>query len=396
MSHNHTIQDNDLHFVIDPITRTIESQSDNRYLTQLDHESSRLTFKIPLTIEGHDMSKCDRIEIHFTNITKKKDEQNDGVYIVKDSDREVIDDTLVFSWLVRKESTSYAGRLNFSIAFLCHDEDANLTYEWSTTESKYIQILTRLEHTVTTLLKYPDLYEQLKKELAEEYKLDESEVNALITKYLDENPIETDFPQTTEEDSGKVLTIDSNGDKILELPPIISYKYGYKIQESSTQVLFCLDTGIPMLRTFTMPSKKVLFRVYKDGEYVSGADLNTVKTFDTIKVQECTNTRIVLICTSRGGITIYEYYYYFNTNSWSLTSNTSSIDALQYSFPLFKNEIAYEPTEDYHPASKKYVDSFMDTDESVLDMLLELDTINAVTNENGYILTDENDNILLW
>ena len=36
------------------------------------------------------------------------------------------------------------------------------------------------------------------------------------------------------------------------------------------------------------------------------------------------------------------------------------------------------------------------SDSEIIDMLFELDTINTVTNENGYILTDENDNILLW
>lgn len=273
MSHNHAIKDDDLRFIIDPLTRTIESQSDNRYLTQLDHESSRLTFEIPLTIEGHDMSKCDRIEIHFTNITKKKDEQNDGVYIVKDSDREVVGDTLMFSWLVRKESTLHVGRLNFSITFLCHDEDANVTYEWSTTESKYIQILTRLEHTAATILKYPDLYEQLKKELAEEYKLDESEVNELIRKYIADNPIET------------VTSWDDLEDK-----PFGENKTG-EIQRL-------------------------------DEKYIP----------DTIARK---------------------------SDLENITVETA-------------------------------------TDEEVLDMLLGLDTITTVADESGYILTDENNNILLW
>lgn len=188
MSHDHTIEDISLNFIIDPITRTITLQSDKQYLTQLDHESERLTFGIQRFIEGHDMSMCDRIEIHYTNITKKKDAKSEGVYIVKDTDKSFTSDQFTFSWLVRRESTLHAGVLRFSIAFICHDEDENIIYEWGTTEYKNIQVLTRLEHTVTTIAKYPDLYEQLKQEILDNYTIDESKINEIINEYLKTHP----------------------------------------------------------------------------------------------------------------------------------------------------------------------------------------------------------------
>lgn len=194
MSHNHTIKDTDLHFIIDPITRTIESQSEKRYMTQLDHESERLTFGVQRFIEEHDMSLCDRIEIHYTNITKKKDATSEGIYIVKDLDKSFTNDQFLFSWLVRRESTMYAGTLRFSITFLCRDDEENITYEWSTTEYKSIQILPKLNHTASIAAKYPDLYAQMKQEIIDELsktvdiEIDPEELEQIVQDYLQANP----------------------------------------------------------------------------------------------------------------------------------------------------------------------------------------------------------------
>lgn len=168
MSHVHKITDTDLHFIIDPITRTIENQSDKRYLTQFDHESERFTFGIQRFVEGHDMNLCDRIEIHFTNITKKKDAQNEGIYVVKSTERDFTEDLFKFSWKVRRESTQLAGPLKFSITFICHNEDNEVIYEWSTTEYKSIQVLPKLDHTEEIVAKYPDLFVMLKQEIYDE------------------------------------------------------------------------------------------------------------------------------------------------------------------------------------------------------------------------------------
>lgn len=59
------------------------------------------------------MSLCDRVEVHFTNITRNKKQRNDDVYIVPEaleSDR----DTVFFSWLVSSNATQLIGSLKFS------------------------------------------------------------------------------------------------------------------------------------------------------------------------------------------------------------------------------------------------------------------------------------------
>lgn len=62
------------------------------------------------------------------------------------------------------------------------------------------------------------------------------------------------------------------------------------------------------------------------------------------------------------------------------------------------NTEEFTPTEDYHPATKKYVDdsakAFQDDYEQI-EMLIQLDMLPAVHNFNGAILTDENGNVVL-
>lgn len=72
MPHSHSIYDTDKHFLIDPSTRSITALSDKLTLIQYDHNCERYTFEIPRIIEGHDMSDCDSVEIHFDNISKDR------------------------------------------------------------------------------------------------------------------------------------------------------------------------------------------------------------------------------------------------------------------------------------------------------------------------------------
>ena len=71
MSHIHSVYDGDTHFKIDPVTRQIENTSGKVILMQNDHNSERFTFEIPRTIDGHDMSQCNAVEVHYINIDAK-------------------------------------------------------------------------------------------------------------------------------------------------------------------------------------------------------------------------------------------------------------------------------------------------------------------------------------
>lgn len=145
MPHIHPVVDIDSKFLIDPSTRVISTSSDKLELVQGDHQSERITFEIPQMVEGHDMSLCDRIEIHYINIDKKTKVQSKDIYLVKDMSR--IGDKLTFSWLISNKATKYYGKLNFIIVFKCFDTDGNCTYQWDTEICKLLTINEGLDNT---------------------------------------------------------------------------------------------------------------------------------------------------------------------------------------------------------------------------------------------------------
>lgn len=193
MSHVHNIIDTDSHFRIDPVTRVVTTKADKLYVVQYDHDSERFTFQVPRYVEEHDMMQCDRIEIHYSNITRNKKQQNDDVYFVKEDDRSYDLDTFFFSWLISSNATQLVGSLKFTISFICLGEDGNVTYEWSTAMFENIQVLTKLENAVLVREKYPDLYNQLKQEILDSIpssggEVDPAEVERIVIEYLVANP----------------------------------------------------------------------------------------------------------------------------------------------------------------------------------------------------------------
>lgn len=196
MSHVHDIIDTDSHFIIDPITRTITTESDKLVVTQYDHNSERFKFKIPLTVEGHDMSLCDRVEVHFTNITRNKKEENSDVYIV--TDLEKVDDFCFFSWLISRSATQLVGTLKFSVTFKCRTKNGNVTYEWGTSVYDDVKIIAKLENTENVVDAYPDLYEQLKKDIPTKVSEFENDSGYITSEDIPEVPeqVQSDWNQT--------------------------------------------------------------------------------------------------------------------------------------------------------------------------------------------------------
>ena len=107
MAHKHSIYDTDPHFSIDPATRAITNLSEKKTkIIQYDHNSERFTFEMPRLIDGHDMSLCDKIEIHFINISANKNQQNADVYLCDDVQLSHDDENVViFSWLISQNAT---------------------------------------------------------------------------------------------------------------------------------------------------------------------------------------------------------------------------------------------------------------------------------------------------
>ena len=131
MRHVHSIYDTDTHFIIDPIKRSITSESGKVSLMQYDHNSERFTFQVPRYVEGHDMSLTDAMEIHYINAdAANKQTTNKDIYIVDDlqvsPDSE---DVVIGSWLISRNATKFAGSLSFIVRFVCYSEDS-IEYQW--------------------------------------------------------------------------------------------------------------------------------------------------------------------------------------------------------------------------------------------------------------------------
>ena len=134
MAHLHPVYDTDPHFLVDSTSRIISySSKEKLLLVQGDHNCQRYTFEIPRYIDGHDMKLCDRVEVHYTNIDSRNERgQSYGLYKVTDMQISTKDENvLVFSWLISRLATVYAGVTNFTIRFAC-TTNGEIDYVWST------------------------------------------------------------------------------------------------------------------------------------------------------------------------------------------------------------------------------------------------------------------------
>lgn len=131
MPHEHNVYDMDLRFVINPVTRQIENRSGKVIIMQHDHNSECFSFELPRQIDGHDMSLCDHVEIHYINYNNQGI-RFEGSYIVNDLHVDDEDDgKVVCSWVISENATGIAGSLNFILKFICVDND-RLVYAWHT------------------------------------------------------------------------------------------------------------------------------------------------------------------------------------------------------------------------------------------------------------------------
>lgn len=161
MAHAHIVKDSDNHFIIDPITRQLSSNSKKTILIKTDHNSEQFTFELPRYVEGHDMSTCNKVEVHYININSKTRQQSVGIYNVVDFDIDAEDNTKVLgTWLVSREATKYAGSLNFVLRFGCVSADEVEEYSWNTAIYTGISITDGICNTETVVEDYVDILRQ--------------------------------------------------------------------------------------------------------------------------------------------------------------------------------------------------------------------------------------------
>lgn len=163
MGHKHGVRDTGAHFIIDQFTRQIKNASaEKTTIVQYDHNSQRLTFEMPLYIDGHAMTLCDLIEIHYINISADGKSQNPGTYEVNDIKAE--GENAIFTWLISQEATQLAGSLNFFIVFKC-TENGVTVYRWGTEICKTLAISAGMDNGEEVLTEYPDILAHWKAQL---------------------------------------------------------------------------------------------------------------------------------------------------------------------------------------------------------------------------------------
>lgn len=163
MPHKHSVHDTDTHFIVDGITRAVKNASGVKtMLVQGDHNSERFTFELPRMIDGHDISLCNDVKVHYTNIDSKTREENHGVYVVDDLQIFPADDeVVVLSWLISSNATQHAGGLLFGLSFRCLSEDGAIEYAWNTVVHKGVSVSSGINNSEFIVEEFPDVIAQL-------------------------------------------------------------------------------------------------------------------------------------------------------------------------------------------------------------------------------------------
>lgn len=166
MVHSHPVYDSDPHFKIDPISRAITNDGSKKtMLMQNDHNSERFSFEIPKLVEGHDITLCNRVEIHYTNSDSTTRASNFGVYEVKDMIVDPEDENrVIFTWLVSENATQYAGSLLFTVQFSCVENGVSV-YRWNTAINNAVSIAKSMNNGDVITELFPDILAQWKNEL---------------------------------------------------------------------------------------------------------------------------------------------------------------------------------------------------------------------------------------
>ena len=160
MGHLHVVTDRDNYFVIDPVTRQLSNNSNKITLMKTDHNSERFTFELPLFIEDHDMSKCNKVEVHYINIDSQTRKQSAGVYMVEDFKVNPDNsETVIGSWLISRNVTMYAGTLSFVLRLACVTGEV-VDYSWSSAIYNGITVSDGICNTEVVVAEYSDILNQ--------------------------------------------------------------------------------------------------------------------------------------------------------------------------------------------------------------------------------------------
>lgn len=166
MAHTHDVYDMENHFDINGSSRFIKETSETKLVVvQGDHKSEVLTFKMPRYIDGHDMTLCNKIRIHYINLDTKTNNKSADVYEVTDLTLcEECEDVLTFTWTIEAPATKYSGTLSFLVKFEC-TEGENVLYQWNTAKYVSVNVLAGIDNSEEFVEKYSNVLEEWYNEL---------------------------------------------------------------------------------------------------------------------------------------------------------------------------------------------------------------------------------------
>ena len=168
MAHLHSLLDNDPYFTIDPESRSITplSEEEQLVLVQGDHNSEQITFEIPRYIEGHDMTLCNLVQVHYINLASdSRNKRSTGIYEIADLQVSADDENIaVCSWLISQNATMYVGSLNFVLRFVC-TSGSKIDYSWSTSVYSSIPVVESIDNAGIVVDQYADVLTQWYMEL---------------------------------------------------------------------------------------------------------------------------------------------------------------------------------------------------------------------------------------
>lgn len=165
--HAHIVVDSETHFVIDPVTREIDSSPhQDKAIMQYDHASERFTFELPRYVEGHDMTLCNRVRVHYINIDGETGESNSQPVELYDLRVDPENPTAVIcSWVVTRNATQLAGTLNFLVQYMCVSDMSVVDYEFHSNIYRDLPVKKNDRTDETAVIEYSDIIEQWRAKL---------------------------------------------------------------------------------------------------------------------------------------------------------------------------------------------------------------------------------------
>jgi hypothetical protein len=141
MANHSNIKDSGLFFTIVPEKRQVVVPETHKIIGVVgDHMAEQLTFEIPKTIDGHDISGCARRYVAWKNA--KGTTGSDALVELTDPPEDAKEGMLYFTWTVRDQLTEAKGQISFSLHFVdVVIGGGGVIYHWGTTDCKNCEIL---------------------------------------------------------------------------------------------------------------------------------------------------------------------------------------------------------------------------------------------------------------